>query len=330
MLRLEKKIPQLIRDCPFKPLPEGRVTWSISKLRCFNRCLRQFFWKYNFGLSSKYTETFFVQGDVFHQGVAEWYAKGGKEAMVKIAARVIGKKLREIRKAGFQDDEDLLRDINTVKGMLIGYSRIYKADFKTFKINPKHIEMWFRVSCGDFDFKGKVDMVASQGKVDVVVEHKALSKFSDSYIETLPMDIEARGYVFGLKHGTDFNPKKVIYNLVKKSKIRGKKGETKQQIAKRIYDAYVDEPDKYFHREPLRYSMGDLATFERDLHDAHDEYVRRMSRKNARIDPTQWRCSDAECKSFGSTCRFLTLCTEGLNRGTAKLYTQYVPKDRRK
>lgn len=330
MPRLSRKLPELIAgDCPFKPLPEQVVTWSISKKRAFDRCLRKFFWKYNYGLSPKYTETFFMVGNLFHEGVAMWYLNGGKN-MVGIARRLIAKALKDLQANGFQDPNDVEKDVKALEGMLIGYSRIYKGDIQAYKIAKNQVEMWFRVSCDGFDFKGKVDMVAAnRSAVNIVFEHKALSRMEDSYIDTLPMDTEARGFLYGLRYGTDLNPKRVIYNIVKKSKLKGRKNETRAELAKRISDGYINEPDKYFHREELRYSMADLATFEQDLYSTHEEYMWRMSEDGARTDPTLWRCNDAECKAFGKTCPYLVLCTEGLNRGTAKLFTQYVPKDRR-
>jgi hypothetical protein len=269
-----------------------------------------------------------MAGDIFHDGLATWYLEGGKN-MLKIAKALILKNMKKLKKDGFQEPDEVMRQVKTLEGMLIGYSLKYKQDPQHYRVTADNIEKWFVVDCGEFTFKGKIDMLAMEGKRLVVFEHKAHSRIQDTFIETLPMDTEARGYIFGLTYGTGISPVKVVYNIVRKSQLRGKKNETEAQLAKRISDDYVKKPKSYFHREELRYSQADIATFERDLYITHSMYCWLIARKNARIDPTMWPCSDAECKSFGSTCPFLPLCTQGLNRGTAKLYTQYTPKDRR-
>jgi len=331
MVRLADKLPVLIaKNNPFELLfSPVKKAWSISNMRLFQRCKRKFFWKDLWGLSSKVTESFFIIGSAYHEGLAKWYKSHGKN--MKLIARALKVKytktaLQDIDLRDPEDAEDLIAQISSLEGMLIGYSEVYPDDLVDFVIDPTNIEKWFSVDCEDFIFKGKVDFIGRQKKNIVVMEHKTASKFNEAYIDTLPVDTEARGFLYGIKYGLGLNPGKVIYSIVKKTKLRGKSNESHTALCKRISNDYMLRPDFYFHREVLRYSMSDLATFEQDLFRTHEEYRWFMQSPKARTDPCLWPTSDGECRTFGSTCPFLTLCVEGLDRSTAKLYRQYIPK----
>jgi len=278
-------------------------------------------------LSSKCEATPLVISGLVHLGLAKWYKSKGK--MRPIAIQVTNEAMEKVE--GYaayydQDDyDDLIATSTTVVGMLIGYSVMYKKDKGHLVIDKRtDVETWFQVNMGGFDWKGKIDLLpcTANGK-QLLMEHKAVRNFNESFIEVLPLDTQITGYLFGAAEGLGRPPAQVVYNLIRKCQLRRKSNESSEDYCDRIAKDYKKRPDFYFYREKLRYNKSDLAAFEFDLRKTNQEYNRLLEDSFDPLDPREWPCSGHICKEFFRKCEFFPLCIQGLDQGTARLYTQY-------
>lgn len=327
-----KSVSPLITYNPFlKPLIPNRVAWSFSKWKLFDGCKRKFFWKSIMRLSPKNKPSPLVISNLVHEGLAIWYAKK------KVNMKLIAKKLTEEaiktaeENADFYDQgeyDKLMSGLATVVGMLVGYSRMFKDDKKIYRITKQDVEVWYQVNMGDFDWKGKVDLLPRNlaGK-QFLMEHKAVKNFSETTLETLPLDTQVRGYIFGTSEGLQRKPKQIIYNQIRKCQKRKKSNQTAKEYCQEIADDYEARPEFYFQREKLRFNLESIAAFEYDLRKIHQQYVDYLKSCHNPLDPREWSCSTWVCKEFFRTCPFLPLCLSGLDRGTASIYTQYNPEN---
>lgn len=327
--RTEGLLSPLIIKNPFEePYIPSRIAWSFSALKLFRKCKRKYFWKRVLRLSPKREATPFVISGLVHLGLAEWYK--GKRRMSTIAARITNEAIERIEKYASYYDQDeydeLIAMVTTVIGMLVGYSLEYKKDRGQLKIDKRQdVEVWFQVNMNTFDWKGKIDMLPCtlKGK-QLLMEHKAVKKLNISLLmETLPLDTQLIGYIFGAAEGLHRRPVQVVYNLIRKCQLRRKTNESSKDYCDRIAKDYELRPDFYFYRETLRYNKSDLAAFEFDLRKTNQEYNRLLEDSEDPLDPREWPCSSHICTEFFRACDFLPLCIQGLDQGTARLYTQY-------
>ncbi len=320
-------LPQLILENPFPAIDIGRrMQWRQSSMKLFRKCRRKFFWQVMVGISPRYRAGALLIGDSFHRALGEWY-NGRHCSMEKIAKRIAAEAESEAAKnADFYDEsefEKLRSTIATLTGMLCGYSEIYGSDKQSWVIDRKYVEAEFLVNCGDFDFKGTIDLIAKKraGNMPFIGEHKTASKITPGYIERLPLDTQNRGYVFGASKGLGVHTSEVLYDVVRKCQLRKKGGETADQFNARISLDYQSRPDFYFYREPLKFRKGDIDAFEYELHQIQKEYMAiiRGDFGNPR-DPRSWGPNDGACNEYNKSCNFMQLCTVGLDRGTGMSY----------
>ena len=322
-------MPLIIQN-PFDkdPVLPARMRWSVSKAKLFHKCKRKFFWKYVLGLTPKARANALLFGDYFHQGLGEWY-KSKRSSMKRIAERMGEAAKQEIKELGeFYDQSDyekLTTLVNTLTGMLVGYAKVYAHERKMWNIDRKGIERKEVMDMGDFDFVFKVDLLTIHGKTNFLVEHKTAARIPESYIDKLPLDLQVRGYVYGASHKNGLGKKisKVVYDVVKKCKLRRKGDEPADEFDERIANDYVERPEFYFFRETLMFGKPSLAAFELELMQSHEEYMWYINSRDP-LDPRNWRPCDNICNEFFKTCPYQTLCLKGLDKGTAWGFQQYI------
>lgn len=321
------KLTQLILENPFPlgyTMPE-RMRWSASSVKLWRRCKRKWFWRYGMRLRPRYREGALMIGDAFHTALAEWY-RGARSSMPAICKRHVGAIADEAKvNAEFYDQDEfdkLSANLETLSGMLIGYADSYSEDRKMWTIKRDHIEIEWEVDMGDFDYIGKIDLLKKEKGKWGLVEHKTASKIEQSYIDRLPLDTQCRSYIFGAIRGLDIKPQSILYDVVRKCKLRRKSNETADQFNDRIAEDYVARPDFYFFREDLRFSMSDIDALEYEIRQAHAELQFVIKTHDHPDNPRSWMPDDAECNAFFRLCPFHKLCTSGLDRGTGHMYLQ--------
>jgi len=321
----------LIIKNPFEkdPLIPKRTSWSYSAIKLFRKCKRKFFWKYVFRLSSRQESSPLVISNTMHKGLAEWYS-GKRISMKKIATRIVNETQKRIEQnVNFYDQAEydkLQILLNTITGMLMAYAKFYSKDKEIWSVTKKDTEVWFQTNLGSFDFKGRIDLLPLQRGKQLVLDHKVVSQIGQSFVEKLSMDGQLRGYILGCRKGLNRSPKRVVYNLIRKCKLRQKSNESLKEFSERICLDYVDRPDFYFQRETLIFSNNDVKAFEHDLRKTHAEYSWLIDNASNPLDPKEWTCNDAACDDYFRTCEFFPLCAGCLDVGTSRLYTQYNKK----
>lgn len=315
--------------------PPAQPKWSISKLKVFRLCKRKFYWSTILGLRPKATEPPLVIGAINHEGLAKWYNSGcrGMKTIAKQLVEHWAGVLSKSSKFYDQDDYDnLMRSFATVEGMLLGYAQYYDIDKAHWQFNSKSAEANFSVPTSKlgFEFRGRVDWVPCDRKSGkaVIFEHKFLGNPNEAYSERLPLDTEVRGYIWGLRNDPHckLKPVKVIYNIVRKCKLRKRSAESSEAFRDRIKKDYLKAAryDFYFKRETLTFNPEDLESFERDLVLTNEEYLSHL-RTIGRLrfaGPEAWPCHDTICDLYHRNCPYLELCISGLDLGTAHFYEQ--------
>lgn len=327
---------KLIRDNPFEePLIPARRVWSYSSLKLFRKCKRKYFWKQIMRLSPRREAESLLTSIVVHEALAKWYGSK-KGSMKKIVNRLLPSVQKRIEENSvFYDQgeyEQLLIGLATLSGMLLAYEKHYKDDNKLWEVSRQMVECWFQFPVsvnpkskkdGTFDFRGKIDLLPTQKNKLLIVDHKIVGRIGESFVEKLQLDGQLRSYVLGVTRSLNQKPYKVVYNLVRKCKLRRKSQESADEYAARIQEDYLTRPDFYFQREPVRFSLEDVKDFEHDLRKTHLEYMHLIESSSDPLDPREWVCNDAACDEYFRLCEYFPLCTQCLDKGTGKMFTQY-------
>jgi hypothetical protein len=244
--------------------------------------------------------------------------------MQAIAMRYTEGLKKELMSAGdYYDQEDLDKFetmVNTFMGMMIGYELKYAGDRKSWIIEKPSIEQHFKIDMGEFDFAGKIDLIAYRPQNPnnrFLCEHKTAVTIRSGYIDRLPLDTQIRGYVYGALHGPKYKINEVLYDIVRKCRLRRKTNETIDGFNDRVAVVYASDPS-YFYREELRFSRSDLDLFQHELHQTHREFKHLMKE----IDPRAWSPNDGACDDYFRQCEFMKLCTIGLDKGTGMVFDQ--------
>lgn len=336
------KLPLLVRPghtFPEPKIPE-RMIWTSSSVRLFRACKRKWFWKYIMGIRPKFRDKNLIIGSMAHECWGQWY-RGQRSRIAPIAEAIAARTRKEVEvNAPLYDQEDydkLTIALDTFVGMMMGYELIYEQDRATWKIDRPSIEAVFKLDMGDFDYAGRIDLTATGRKSygHFLAEHKTASKIEESYLARLPLDTQIRGYTLGATAptsigGLGLDLDHVLYDVVRKCKLRRKSNEKVSEFSQRIAEEYASDPGKCFYREPLRFNKSDLDTLVYELHQNHQEYLNLLKDHDvlkATIgfnDPRAWQPNDKHCDAYFRTCEYHQLCTVGLDRGTSTNY-QYEP-----
>ena len=319
------KLPQLVFDHPHAtPVMPERMMWTTSATKQWRACKRKFFWKYVYGLRTHSKGAPLMIGSAFHEAVEEWYRhqRRNMRAIAKKHFTRLERAAEEQMGMREQKQQDkLLADLFAVRGMLEGYGEVYREDRLQWKYTQKMIEAQFVIDCGDYDFAGKIDMIRNlTPKTHQIIEHKTASTITSNYIERLPLDTQIRAYIWGAQ-SLGMNPKSVLYDVVRKCKLRGKANESITEFTQRIRNDYIERKDFYFYREELRFSQGDIEALRFEVEQCHREFTDAL-RHGEFDDPRTYLPNDGACTLYNSTCEYMMLCTVGLDLGTAAAYYQ--------
>jgi hypothetical protein len=329
MARKPVALPQLVGHTNLKPpkIPKPFV-WTASSMKLFKTCKRKWYWKYIYRLRTKYQGAALIVGSAVHSALEKWYA--GKRSSLEIIARRWADNALEIFDAegGYYDEDDYKKkrkEIQTVYGMLVAYEQMYDQDRQDWKYTRKNIERGFKVKCEGFEFWGKMDLFASRvsrkRRINFLVDHKTASKIDENFIGRLPLDTQMRGYVYGAQKDFGLQPNEVVYDVIKKCKLRGKSNETQKEFDERIALDYCSRPSFYYHREYLKYSQNDVRAFEEEMYQCNSEF-QHILKQPGFLDPRSWLPNDGACWNFFKMCEYHNLCTVMLDVATEKSFDQ--------
>ena len=300
-------------DYAIKPFGDT-VHVSNSMVTTFQSCKRKFLLSYLFKLTPKVIAKPFIFGTYFGEGLDMFYEKG-QINLDTILNRYWEK--FETFENFLSPDEYLEYDKQAamLEGLLDGYQKFYEKDLKKYKYICHEKEFSFPIlETGNrkYNYAGKIDLMLQLIKTleDVLVEHKTSSQVTAGYINKLSLDTQVTGYILGaLSEG--FDPKRILYNVNVKSRLKLKKTEKNDDYLKRIILDYENEPEKYFIRENLSRSSAELDSFEAELAEKIiDLDVMLMVADN--FDPKKdfkyfYKC-ESQCNTHWGLCPFFKVC----------------------
>lgn len=196
---------------------------SISSLKTFKACRRQYYLRYKEGLIPVETSNALATGSSYHA------------------------KLEELNDTGdFTHDDNYL-----TSAMAEAYKKYIYPNFKV-----KSAEDWFSYDLGDgYKFVGITDGITEEG---FLVEHKSTSMdTNDEYEYNLLWDEQILAYMMAT--GT----RKVYYTACKKPTIRQKKNETDEEFYQRMIEWYDEDTENKIRCFEITRTDEEVAEFEK-------------------------------------------------------------------
>jgi hypothetical protein len=225
-------------------LEQGLKTYSLegtgitsSLLTSYMMCPRKFLFDINLW-KSKEPSTALQFGSLFHSVLDLWYQGKTKTA--------IAKAINDYSFEGTITPEEAAFMQETATILFKGYQLKYASDMDR-KHNP---ELKFDIQYKGFRFRGKMDDIMDG--VDLM-ETKTRGQISNNYEKTLALHFQSMFYALAFRVMYRRPPEKTIHNVIRFSKKAGLEADIKKN------------PDYYFHRWIIQWSVKDLEQFEFEL-----------------------------------------------------------------
>lgn len=153
--------------------------------------------------------------------------------------------------------------------------------------------------------RGKMDGVYYQDKKLWLFETKAKSRISeDSITDVLSLDFQINFYAYCLRLIYGKYPAGVKYNIVRRTGMEAKKGESLSQFTKRYEKDIEKRPEYYFMRYELALTEEEVDDFEIELHGTIKEFYDWYEKKSFNYKNT------GQCETKYGNCWALGICTK--------------------
>ena len=204
---------------------------TYSAIKSFQSCRWKYNQRYNNNLTPFKEKDVLYLGSVWHSVLEIWYGPGEYESKIKKIIIFIDKSFPD-----YLTDTKQKQNWHLCHAMFQGYMNKYPGeDFK-----PLGLEMEFVVPiinpltgrCSrTFELRGKVDgLVQIKESGDLfLLEHKTAAQVSMDYIERLPFDFQINLYAMALSRFLKLKISGVIYNVIRKAKLKQSEGESEEQ-----------------------------------------------------------------------------------------------------
>lgn len=149
-------------------------------------------------------------------------------------------------------------------------------------------------------------------------EHKTAGTIDGQYIEKLWCDSQITSYAVALR-GIGIDIKGVVYDVVKKTKIKQRIKDTPEDYHARLMELYLTD-ESMFHRETVILSDSQIADWKADLWQTTQEI---LACRRAGI----WPRNTSRCYDWHRPCEFVPLCQNGAD--SLLLETEYEPRTKR-
>jgi hypothetical protein len=310
-----------------------------SKRACFLKCPRKFCLKYELCRAPIREARALSFGKLIHSALEAWWQGDGLglDAIFDGAfesARESGGDPYEIAKA---------------RAMMVGYTRRYSgddADYETVAVEAEYraplLNPDTNAPSRTWVLAGKIDAIAKDrdGKI-IIVEHKTTSDSvgaESKYWRKLTIDGQVSGYQVGaLKLG--YEPVYCLYDVLAKPKhqpkmatpeaerkytkdgklyaVQRETDETPMEYGERVFNAIMDEPEKY-------YSRRDVVRLESEI----EKYYRDMWAIGLMIRSCQlgniWPHNGNACTEFGG-CEYFDVCAGFANINDDSMFATVDP-----
>jgi hypothetical protein len=286
---------------------------SNTSLGNLKDCPRKYQYIYEMGIEPKIQSWALLDGEATHLALERFYKGGAEEPgrctelMEKTAQEcqsVDNMPVYEVVEDFYDNlDDDIYPAVeyhrHLTMGMVAGYTLLYNSDeFGAVETEKKYtLEV-----CGE-RLVVKIDRLAERNNKWWIHEVKTTSDDTRKrFLQRIEMDFQPTCYMYAVRR-SGYDVVGVLYDVLKKPKIRQWSLETEEQFHFRLVRTLVHGIDTYFFREPVYRDEDDLAEFERTLKvDAsHIDLYRQQG---------EWSKSPHRCHDWSSECGYLPLCKE--------------------
>lgn len=282
---------------------------SFSQISCFNRCKKEYFYKYVQQLRPKQRSLALDFGKYFHLGTELLY----KHKNPDIAMQVVYDQIEALDMSLCSEeqikDQDWMKIV--LNAMLHGYyDGFYSQDMcngmkiieleKAYTLpirNPKT-----KMPSRTYNFKLIADAVFKdlEGRL-WLVEYKTTSRLGDTYFDRLAVDHQITGNLAYLETVYKQPFEGVIYRIMKKPSIRQKQSESQEAFYERLQGVFVAEYDNYFIELVLTRTPDEINEFRQALWMVQKDIIGSIKNK--------WFYQNTTACSINN-CSYLELCAK--------------------
>lgn len=301
-----------------KTVKDKRV-YSVSGIRSFQSCARKYYFERILCISPRVESIHFVTGRAWGRALVTVQVEEAVEPGIAEVKAVFDASLKN-PSLSQRDIEEREKARAATCGMLRGYAEVWlKKDLKNWEFVEFEREFNIKMPGGRI-FTGFIDEVITvrkgKRKGTWPVENKTAGQIGPYHTRRLPMDLQLRGYFYASKRlGED--PKGILYFAVRKSALRGTKGESTVHLLQRISDQYTENPKGFFLREWLKPKEHLIQAFEDTFSNVAADIERAQE---AEVQIEGFTQNPGECFSWNQECPFFLLCTRGLNKMNLNFY----------
>ncbi len=307
---------------------------TYSALNAFRNCPRKYKYRYIDHLRPVKRVDTLAFGSVIHEALERWYTLPADTHRLLAILDFLDEQF-----PAHQADPEQKAKWHLARAMMAGYaSRYADEEFEVLAVEKKFEAGIHNPDTGrasrTFTMAGKVDgIVRSQADGELyVLEHKTASTITSDYLDRLWTDTQVALYAFYLRQ-IGYPIVGVIYNVMLKSRLQQRAGETQEQYEARRAalaaknksgksTAKRQEPEsdeqfaarlaewyarpEAFHRERIFLSEERLAMLTEEVWEITQQYLDARRRG-------KWLLNTSNCFSFQRPCEYLPYCQSGFN-----------------
>lgn len=289
-----------------------------SSRTMFANCPKKYDWSYNKRYRRKTLSEPLEIGSVFHEELDHFYSaisEGfGEDGIAESQKRIVKHFDDQRVRAVLLDHqaESMAKMEAVLCGMIAGYARKYEEDDRErFEIVKPEDKFSQPIKGTRWVTRGKIDLLIRDrrhGLQHGIMEHKTAGVINVGYVARIALDRQTLRYAWAAQKKYGVKIREIVYNVIKKPKIRQKKGESRDGFIRRLEAEYEDEA-KYFYRETIPVTPALLAKIPED----DPRFVEQIDRAERE---GYWFMNTDHCYAFNSMCPFMRLCIEGENPDT--------------
>jgi hypothetical protein len=321
-----------------------KLTLTYSALNTFRNCPRKYKHRYLDCLRPREKAESLSFGSVVHSAIELWYRAVGNSDRLENVLNHVDQQFPA--RAG---DEREKAHWHLARAMLMGYAACYESeDFEIVEIEKPFTGEIRNPDTGrcsqTFVMSGKADAIVRRADGLYLLEHKTASSVDASYLDKLWTDTQIALYSFYLRQ-LGYPIVGVIYNVLLKSRLQQKTGETEAEFAVRYaelaaknkngkstakrqlpetdeeYQARLAEwysRPEAFHREHVYLSEERLAMLQEEVWEITQQFLDARRRG-------KWLLNTSNCFSFQRPCEYLPYCQSGFNPNLVDNLYQIAP-----
>ena len=320
---------------------------TFSALNTFRNCPRKYKHRYIDCLRPRERAESLSFGSVIHGAIELWYRSAADSNRLWTVLDFIDQQFP--LRAG---DDGQKAAWNLARAMFTGYaSRYASEEFGIVEVELPFIGEIRNPDTGrpsqTFVMAGKADAIVKRSDGMYLLEHKTASSIDANYLDKLWTDTQIALYSFYLRQ-LGYPIVGVIYNVLLKSRLKQKAGETEveyearrmelaaknksgrstakrqmpesdEEFQARLAEWYA-RPDA-FHREHIYLSEDRLAMLQEEVWEITQQYLDARRRG-------KWLLNTSNCFSYQRPCEYLPYCQSGFNPNVVdNLYDIALPHE---